>query len=121
MLLDPLVLWDPQAPLVSPVKMVPVVVVVTLAPLVPLESPVCSALRVLLERRDLLESPVLLALLELLVPVVLWDCRDSLVCLEPEETEEPPVVLELWESLAESAPLAPLEPEDLLETSVCLV
>lgn len=57
----------------------------------------------------------------LLEPVALWDCRDLWVCPEPEETVEPLVVLELWESLAELALLVPLEPVDLLETLVCLV
>lgn len=54
-----------------------------------------------LERKDPLESLAPLVLLVLLEPVVLWDCRDSWVCLEPEEIVVPPVVLELWESLAE--------------------
>lgn len=57
----------------------------------------------------------------LLEPLALWACRDSWVCLEPEETVEPPVLLALQESLVEWAPLALLEPVDLLETLVCLV
>lgn len=56
-----------------------------------------------------------------LEPLALWDCRDSWVCLEPEEIVEPPVLLALLESLVELALLAPLEPVDLLETLVCLV